>query len=101
MCPHCGGSVGYAGISSGYIFPGINTGQMYLCSECGYEGSFIIEVDSPGEVNMIKEALKANDGTNKFPPTNYPEKWRWIWKFYLVLMIAALVLGILGVIGIL
>ena len=97
ICPFCGGSVEYAGISSGHIFPGIHTGQMYLCRECGYKGSFIIEVDSPDEVNKIKEALKTNDGNIKFSASSYPEKWRWIWKILLLLIIAVLVLGVIRV----
>jgi hypothetical protein len=69
---------------------------MYLCRECGYQGSFIIEVDSPDEVNKIKEALKTDHENIKFPASNYPEKWRWLWKILLLLMIAVLVLGIIG-----
>ena len=95
ICPFCGGNVEYAGISSGHIFPGIHTGQMYLCRECGYQGSFIIEVDTPDEVNKIKEALKAKDGNIKTPAFSYPEKWQWIWKIILVLIIALLVFGII------
>ncbi len=97
ICPYCGGSVEYAGISSGHIFPGIHTAQMYLCRECGYQGSFIIEVDTPDEVNKIKEALKTNDGNIEIPAFSYPEKWRWIWKIILVLMVAGLLLWVFGI----
>jgi C4-type Zn-finger protein len=97
ICPFCGGSIEYAGISSGHIFPGIHTGQMYMCTECGYQGSFIIEVDTPDEVNKIKEALKTKDGNIEIPAFSYPEKWRWIWRIILLLIIAVFVLGIIGI----
>jgi C4-type Zn-finger protein len=55
MCPFCGGSIEYAGINSCYIFPGINTAQMYICRKCGYQGGFIIvlhtTIDPGGSAN--------------------------------------------------
>ncbi len=60
MCPLCGGSLKYAGISSSHIFPWINAGQMYVCRGRGYKGAFIIEVDNLNEVKRIKEALNSD-----------------------------------------
>src|SRR3970040_2155628 len=97
ICPFCGGNVEYAGISSGHIFPAIHTGQMYICRECGYQGSFIIEVDSPDEVNKIKEALNSCCEGIKTPGFSFPENWQRFWKIILVLIIAGLVFGILGI----
>ncbi|MFH1127473.1 MAG: hypothetical protein V1718_05185 [archaeon] len=94
MCPFCGGSVEYAGISSGHIFPAVHTGQMYVCGECGYQGGFIIEVDSPDEANKMKEALKTNDGNIEIPVFSFPDKWSLFWRIMLVLMIAVLALGL-------
>ncbi len=95
MCPFCGGSVEFAGISSGHIFPAIHTGQMYLCKECNYKGSFIIETDSPDEFNKMEEALKTNDENIKTPEFSYPDRWRWIWKLMLVLIIAGMTLEVI------
>lgn len=96
ICPFCGGNVEYAGISSGHIFPAIHTGQMYVCKECGYQGSFIIEVDDLDEVNKIKEALNTYDEGIKPPELRFPAKWMWFWRIMLILMIAGLVLGLIG-----
>ena len=96
ICPFCGGNVEYAGISSGHIFPDINTGQIYVCKECNYKGSFIIEVDTADEFKKIKEALKTNDGNIEIPAFSYPDKWRWIWKIMLVLIIAGIMLGLIS-----
>ena len=39
-CPRCKSQEIYA-VAGGYI------GQVYLCKNCGYRGSFVLEVDSP------------------------------------------------------
>ncbi|CAG1003886.1 hypothetical protein METP2_03505 [Methanosarcinales archaeon] len=52
MCPFCGENAEYAGISSGHIFPAINTGQIYICRECGYQGSFIMEVNDLDNIDI-------------------------------------------------
>ncbi|HEY9205743.1 MAG TPA: hypothetical protein VIO58_07450 [Candidatus Methanoperedens sp.] len=96
ICPFCGGNVEYAGISSGHIFPGINTGQMYVCRECGYQGSFIIEVDDPDDVWNIREELRINSEGIKTPAFKLPEKWMWFWKIMLVIMVIFFILGIIG-----
>jgi len=57
ICPFCGGKTEYAGIISGHIFPAIHTGQMYICIECGYQGSFIIDV-----VEMVLESNSVYTG---------------------------------------
>ena len=95
MCPFCGGNVEYAGIRSGYIFPDINTGQMYLCKECGYQGSFIMEFDNPDDINKIKEYLITNRKDIETPAFRFPEKWRWFWKLIVVIMVAFLVFGVI------
>lgn len=99
ICPFCGGGVEYSGISSGHIFPAIHTGQMYVCRECGYQGSFIIEVDDPDEVDKIKEALNTYDENIKAPAFNFPDKWRWFWRIMLVLIVAGLVFEVIGMIS--
>ena len=98
ICPFCGGSVEYAGISSGHIFPAIHTGQMYVCKECGYQGSFIIEVDDPDDVNKIKEALNTYEGIET-PAFSFPDKWKWFWKIMLILMVAGLVFEVILIIS--
>ncbi len=57
--PFYGGRIEYAGISTGHIFPDINTGQMYVCRECGYQGSFIVEVKEKEDARKMKEYLKS------------------------------------------
>ena len=89
----------YTGISSGYIFPDINTGQMYLCKECGYQGSFIMEFDDPDDINKIKEYLILNRKEIKTPAFSFPEKWQWFWKLMAGIMVVSLVSAI--VIGLL
>lgn len=98
MCPFCGGNVEFAGLSGGHIFPDVNTGQMYVCKECNYKGSFIIEVDSLDEFNKMKEALKANETNIDDSAFSYPDKWRWIWKILLILIIAGITLQVIIVI---
>jgi len=46
----------------------------------------------------MKEALKTNDGNIEIPAFSYPEKWRWIWKIMLVLIIAGITLEVIIVI---
>jgi ABC-type lipoprotein release transport system permease subunit len=96
MCPFCGESIEYAGISSSYIFPEINTAQMYICRKCGYQGSFIIEVDNPEEVDTMKEALNKHNEGIKTPIFRYPDKWRWFYKVMLIFIIASIIIGIIS-----
>jgi hypothetical protein len=97
MCPFCGGSIEYAGISSSYIFPEINTAQMYVCRKCGYQGSFILEVDNPDEANMMKEALINYKEDIKSPAFSYPDRWRWFYRLMLVFIIASIIIGIISI----
>jgi len=39
-CPKCKSQEIYA-VAGGYI------GQVYLCKDCGYRGSFVLEIDDP------------------------------------------------------
>jgi len=96
MCPFCGGSVEYAGINSSYIFPQINTAQMYICRKCGYQGSLIIEVDTPDEVDTMKEALKNHNEGIKTPTFRYPDKWIWFYRLMLIFIIASIIIGIIS-----
>jgi len=96
ICPFCGGKIEYAGISSGHIFPAVHTGQMYVCRECGYQGSFIIEVDDPDDVREIREALHGYGEDIEKSMFSFPEKWRWFWKVMLFLWVAGLIINIIG-----
>ena len=96
ICPFCGGKTEYAGISSGHIFPAVHTGQMYVCRECGYQGSFIIEVDDPDDVREIREALHGYSEDIEQSMFSFPEKWRWFWKVMLFLWVAGLIINIIG-----
>ena len=60
VCPICGGSAH----DSGYIISG------YLCQECGYQGSLIIDVDTLEEVKKLKEYSKTHKGENIVPASN-------------------------------
>ena len=97
ICPVCGGKTEYAGISSGHIFPALHTGQMYVCSECGYQGSFIIEVDGPDDVRKMKEALNENIKYMEKSTFSFPEKWIRFWKVILYICIAGLLINIIGI----
>ena len=97
ICPVCGGKTEYAGISSGHIFPALHTGQMYVCKECGYQGSFIIEVDSPDDVRKMKEALHEYSENVEKPTFSFPEKWIWFWKVILYICLAGLLVNIIGI----
>jgi len=96
ICPFCGGKTEYAGISSGHIFPAIHTGQMYICRECGYQGSFIIEVDDPNDVNKIREALPGYNEEMEESMFSFPEKWKWFWKVILFVLVAGLIIQFIG-----
>jgi transposase-like protein len=41
-CPACKSQEIYA-VAGGYI------GQVYLCKDCGYRGSFVLEIDGAGD----------------------------------------------------
>jgi len=41
-CPACRSQEIYA-VAGGYI------GQVYLCKDCGYRGSFVLEIDDAGD----------------------------------------------------
>jgi transposase-like protein len=47
-CPVC---------KSQEIFPVVGgyVGQVYLCKDCGYRGSFVLEIDEPGELSGKNE----------------------------------------------
>lgn len=51
-CPKCKSQEIYA-VAGGYI------GQVYLCKDCGYRGSFVLEIDDP------KQAADTNDKNDK------------------------------------
>lgn len=52
-CPKCKSQEIYA-VVGGYI------GQVYLCKDCGYRGSFVLEIDDPETVTEIEKDKKDN-----------------------------------------
>jgi transposase-like protein len=50
-CPVC---------KSHEIFPvaGGYVGQIYLCKDCGYRGSFVLEIDDPDTLKEIEKDKK-------------------------------------------
>ena len=95
VCPFCGGSVEYAGIKSGYIFPAAHTGQMYLCNRCGYQGSFILEMDDAEEVKEMEVECRhlVKAGELKTPSFRFPDNWVWFWRAYLALLVVMSILS--------
>jgi hypothetical protein len=97
VCPFCGGTVEYAGIKSGHIFPAAHTGQMYLCNRCGYQGSFILEIDDAEEVKETRvecrHLMKA--GKLKTPSFGFPDNWIWFWRGYLALLVVLSILSLM------
>lgn len=67
ICPFCGGRVQY---DPSYLI------SCYICQECGYNGSFIIEVDTLEDIEKIKKHSKTHKyddttaGTNEVPAHN-------------------------------
>ncbi|MFA5269114.1 MAG: hypothetical protein WC379_14195 [Methanoregula sp.] len=53
-CPACKSQEIYA-VAGGYI------GQVYLCKDCGYRGSFVLEIDDP----VIHKKNEKNDKDRK------------------------------------
>ena len=47
-CPVC---------KSQEIFPVVGgyVGQIYLCKDCGYRGSFVLEIDSPEGIKKVEK----------------------------------------------
>ncbi|MCE8423603.1 MAG: hypothetical protein J5U17_10250 [Candidatus Methanoperedens sp.] len=90
FCPFCGGRLEYAGISSGHIFPWINSGQMYLCAECGYQGGFIVEVDDLKDAKELRGYLKEHKMDNIAPAYSLPKRYWWLWWSMLVLFIISI-----------
>lgn len=89
VCPFCGGTVEYAGITAGHIFPEAHTGQMYFCKRCGYQGSFILEADDLKEVKEIKDEFQRINvaGKSKIATFRFPAGWKWFWRIILVLVV--------------
>jgi predicted nucleic-acid-binding Zn-ribbon protein len=53
LCPRCGShEIGTDRIP--------HMGQQHTCPDCGYEGSFVIEADSPEDAQRIQEELQAD-----------------------------------------
>ncbi len=103
ICPICGGEVEYAGISSGHIiFPGASTAQIYICKECDYQGSAVIEVDTLEEVKKMRKYLKSHKGENVIPADNaasafgYPKEYAWLWRALLVLIVISVAIPTIG-----
>ena len=92
MCPFCGGRVEYAGMCSGHIFPALHTGQMYICQECGYKGSFILEPDHLDDVSELQECIQEHRemGDTDMYILRYPEKCIWLWRLVLSVLVFAL-----------
>jgi hypothetical protein len=61
VCPFCGGRVQH---DPGYLT------SWYICQECSYQGSFIIEADSLEDIKKLKEYLKTHKGDNIVPANN-------------------------------
>ena len=85
VCPVCGsGNIVHAGVSNGWAFPGVHTAQRYICKDCGYEGSVILEVDSPEEIEKIKSHYKNFIKGNKKRVVHvqpiFTKKHLWFWR---------------------
>jgi len=52
-CPACKSQEIYA-VAGGYI------GQVYLCKDCGYRGSFVLEIDESRAPGAIEKDKKDN-----------------------------------------
>jgi transposase-like protein len=52
-CPKCKSQEIYA-VAGGYM------GQVYLCKDCGYRGSFVLEVDDAKAMRTIEKDKKDN-----------------------------------------
>ena len=52
-CPKCKSQEIYA-VAGGYI------GQVYLCKDCGYRGSFVLGIDGPEVTGTIEKDKKDN-----------------------------------------
>ncbi len=51
-CPKC---------KSQQIFPEVGgyVGSIYICKDCGYRGSFVLEVDSPEGIKNVEREERA------------------------------------------
>jgi len=87
VCPLCGGEVEYAGITAGYIFPGVNTAQSYVCKRCGYTGALVLEVDSPELPRLLEREYLEGKAAQ---PSHIPGRWTGLWRLLLVLFLASL-----------
>ncbi len=61
ICPFCGGRVQH---DPGYLT------SWYICQGCGYQGSFIIEVDTLKDIEKLKKYSKTHKGENIVPASN-------------------------------
>jgi len=93
VCPVCGsGSFVHSGTFSGWTLPGVHTAQKYLCKNCGYTGPIIIELQSEGDVEKLKQnySREIKDGT-KYSQPIFPSKWISFWKIITVLVFMEIV----------
>lgn len=59
ICPKCGSTHVYW-VAGGLI------GAIYRCNDCGYEGTFVLEV-KPADLERFQKELKSNaDGPDEF-----------------------------------
>lgn len=57
LCPQCGSLE----IHGDALTP---LGQIHKCTDCGYEGSFVIEADSRQDAQRIQRELQADNATS-------------------------------------
>lgn len=96
VCPVCGSSaLLYSGTFSGWAFPGVHAGQSYVCKNCEYAGSIVLELGER-DVKKLKQrySQEAINGAEYSQPI-FPDKWLWFWRIIALVVIGGFLLPIL------
>ncbi len=56
LCPRCGSLE----IHADHLTP---LGQLYKCPDCGYQGAFVIEADTPEEAKRLSDEIAEGEGS--------------------------------------
>jgi hypothetical protein len=96
VCPVCGSNVLlYSGTVSGWAFPGAHAGQNYVCKNCGYDVSVVLEMGEEGVKKLKQRYSKGTINGAEYSQPIFPDKWLWFWRGMALIVVGGFLLSIL------
>jgi len=95
VCPVCGGSLEYVGVTSPnkffLPFPDVNTAQRYVCSNCNYVGPIAINAKSREDIKKIKQNFERMKREGKIDnkiitQPIFHKNYLWFFRLFLILI---------------